>query len=81
MEKQFPGKNSWQLQLSVISGDEEREVKVNGSSSIVIKSECFQLQNCLVKITETIMTSVLCLYPTAWALEEQMKIHLPQYAS
>lgn len=74
MEKQFPGKNSWQLQLSVISGDGEGEVKMSGSSSIAIKSECFQLQNCLVKITETIITWILCLYSTAWALEEQMKI-------
>lgn len=77
MEKKFPGENGWQLQLSGISGDEEREVKVSGNSSIVIKSECFQLQNCLVKITETIMTLLLCLYPTGFALEEQMKIHLP----
>lgn len=60
MEKESPGENSWQLQLSIISGDGEREVKVSGSSSIVIKSECFQLENCLVKITETIMT--LCVF-------------------
>lgn len=38
---------------------------MSGSSSILIKSEYFQPENCLVKITETIIL-MLCLYPTDW---------------
>jgi len=41
MESPFPGRSSLQLRLPTTCGDWESEVKVSGSSSILMKSEDF----------------------------------------